>query len=157
MILPLSVMPGIESEVPGTTSPSTDAYASNKTARGDTPANMLFRALNLAFSPRVPSFAKPPPWRSAAFAKRLIMASLHFPSSTAQRALKFAATLFAKEPKLESLLSTEDRIADGIYRPDVDDPQVCNPFATSLWELYDLAVSHVDPDVRKLASELGDI
>jgi nucleolar complex protein 3 len=116
---------------------------------------MLFRALNLAFSSRVPSFAKPPPWRSAAFAKRLVMASFHFPPSSAQRALGFAASLFAKEPKLESLLSTEDRIADGIYRPDVDDPQLCNPFATSMWELHELAASHTDPVVRRLASELA--
>ena len=149
-------MPGIESEVPGTISLAADSQSSKFSTqpRGDTPAHMLFRALNLAFSPRVPSFSKPPPWRSAAFAKRLVMASVHFPPSTAQRALTFVHTLFAKESKLESLVSTEDRIANGIYRPDVDDPQLSNPFATSMWELHELESSHVDPDVRRLAREL---
>ncbi len=60
----------------------------------------------------------------------------------------------AREPKLEVLLSTEDKITDGIYRPDVDDPQVSNPFATNLWELQLLSSRHADAEIRRLSTEL---
>ncbi|KAH8117472.1 nucleolar complex-associated protein 3 [Phellopilus nigrolimitatus] len=150
MIIPLSTMPGIEAPIAGTKA----SRISKIDSKNDTPANMLFRALNLVFSARTPSFAKSPPWRTAAFAKRLITASLQLPASTTTRLLTFTQSLFAKEPKLEALLSAEDRMADGIYRPDVDDPQLCNPFATNLWELQLLSEKHVDQDVRRAANEL---
>ncbi|EJD06019.1 nucleolar complex-associated protein 3 [Fomitiporia mediterranea MF3/22] len=137
LILPLSSTPGIEE--PG--------------QRSDTLANMLFRALNLVFFSRSPS-AKSPPWRTAAFAKRLLIASLHFPATTAARTVDFVRSLFVKEPKLDALLSIEDRITNGVYRPDVDDPQLCNPFATNLWELQLLIERHADLEVRRLAEGL---
>lgn len=59
-----------------------------------------------------------------------------------------------KEPKLEALLSTEDRISDGIYRPEIDDPQLCNPFATNFWELQLLAERHSSEEVRQGAADL---
>jgi nucleolar complex protein 3 len=62
--------------------------------------------------------------------------------------------LIVKNPKLEMLLSTEDRIFDGIYRPDVDDPQLCHPYGTAYWELQALATSHLDPRVRTAAEKL---
>lgn len=60
-----------------------------------------------------------------------------------------------REPKVEALLSTEDRTADGVYRVDIDDPQVCNPFASSFFELGVLEGSHWDEAVRKEAKKLG--
>ena len=142
-------MPGIEELVAGTrTSRKSDARD-----QGDTPANMLFRALNLVFFSRSSS-AKPPPWRTAAFAKRLTTASLYFPSSTVARALKFVQRLFSIEPKLDALLSVEDKMANGVYRSDIDDPQLCNPFATNLWELQLLSQRHGDHEVRQIANEL---
>ncbi|KAI5123294.1 hypothetical protein M0805_009315 [Coniferiporia weirii] len=150
LIVPLSTMPGIEDPVAGTKA----TLGSKSASQNDTPANMLFRALNLVFSPRTPSFGKSPPWRTAAFAKRLLTASLQLPASTATRSLSFVKSLFAKEPRLEALLSAEDRMADGVYRPDVDDPQLCNPFATNLWELQLLMERHGDEGVRRAAVEL---
>ena len=117
-------------------------------------ADMLFRALNIVFSPRS-SGTTSPPWRSAAFAKRLLTASLSWPPATALRALDFVEGLIAKDPKLEALLSTEDRTVDGMYRPDVDDPQLCNPFGTSFWELHILHQSHFDARVREAAKSLS--
>lgn len=148
LIVPLSITAGIESPI--NSRASRNSKAVNK---GDTPADMMFRALNLAFSPRSSS-SKHPPWRSAAFAKRLLTASLHFPPSTALRALGFVRILLVKEPKLEALLSTEDRISDGIYRPEIDDPQLCNPFATNFWELQLLAERHSSEEVRQGAADL---
>ena len=150
MIMPLCTMSDIESPLAGTTS----SRNSKTQGRDNTPADMLFRALSLAFSNRGPATGKSPPWRFAAFTKRLSIASLHFPPATAKRALQFIQTLLAKEPKLEVLLSTEDKIADGIYRPDVDDPQVSNPFASNLWELQLISSRHVEAETSRLATEL---
>lgn len=63
--------------------------------------------------------------------------------------------MMVREPKVEALLSTEDRTADGVWRGDVDDPQVCNPFASSAYELGVLEGSHWDERVRKAAGKLG--
>lgn len=113
-------------------------------------ADMLFVALDIVFSSRTC-----PPWRSAAFAKRLLTASLNWPPNTILRVLDFVGGLVAKDSKLEALLSTEeDRTVDGIYRPDIDDPQLCNPFGTSFWELQVLQRRHFDPRVRKRALAL---
>lgn len=56
-----------------------------------------------------------------------------------------------REPRLEALLSSEDRLVNGVYRPEVDDPQLSNPFAGSAFELAMLADSHADSRVRKAA------
>ncbi|KAI9446221.1 nucleolar complex-associated protein 3 [Lactarius indigo] len=117
-----------------------------------TTSDLLFHALHLAFTPR----ATVPPWRTAAFAKRLLTAALHWPSAVAQRALEFVARLVAREPRLEALLSTEERTVDGVYRPDVEDPQLSNPFTTSAYELHLLRTAHMDAQVREVAVNLVD-
>ncbi|KAJ3552556.1 hypothetical protein NP233_g12853 [Leucocoprinus birnbaumii] len=117
-------------------------------------SDLLFRALHTVFSPRTGGSTAAPPWRSAAFSKRLLTAALHWPPSSALRALDLVHDLIAKNPKLEALLSTEDRIFDGIYRADVDDPQLCHPYGTAFWELQTLATSHIDPSVRTAAENL---
>lgn len=148
IILPLSLMQTIET-------PPTPLFKSDiGGSKQKSVADMLFGALNIVFSPRTSGSASPP-WRSAAFAKRLLTASLNWPPNTVLRVLDFVGGLVAKDPKLEALLSTEDRTVDGIYRPDVDDPQLCNPFGTSFWELHVLQQSHFDPRVRKEAHALA--
>ncbi|KAG6832386.1 hypothetical protein H0H92_002654 [Tricholoma furcatifolium] len=116
-------------------------------------SDMLFRTLNIVFSPRS-SGASVAPGRSAAFAKRLLSAALHWPPTTALRALEFVGALIAKNPKLEALLSTKDRTFDGIYRPDLDDPQLSNPFGSSFWELHILREKHWDARVRAEANRI---
>jgi nucleolar complex protein 3 len=131
-----------------TTTGSATASSAVMTSTSD----LLFRALHLAFAPR----ASVPPWRAAAFAKRLLTAALHWPGSVALRALEFVAKLVAREPRLEALLSTEDCTVDGVYRPDVEDPQLSNPFATSAYELYLLQTAHVDARIRGAATNLAN-
>lgn len=114
---------------------------------------MLFRALEIVFSPRTFGAAAPP-WRAAAFAKRLLTAALHWPPVAALRALDFVGGLLAKDSKLAALLSTEERALDGAYRADVDDPQLCNPFGTCFWELVALGGQHWDPRVRAEAEKV---
>ncbi|TDL27539.1 nucleolar complex-associated protein 3 [Rickenella mellea] len=149
IILPLSALPGVEEPAPNTRGHS----GVKSHVGGDSPADMLFRALNLVFTPRA-SASTAPPWRSAAFAKRLMTAALHFPPTTARRSLVFVESLLAKEPRVEALLSTEERVADGVYRPDIDDPQLCNPFGTAFWEVHLIERSHVDTGTRELAGRL---
>lgn len=118
-------------------------------------ADILFRALNIVFSPRTFGAAAPP-WRSAAFAKRLLTASLQWPPAMAIRVIDLVGGMVAKDAKLEALLSSEDRTFDGVYRPDLLDPQLSNPFGTSFWELQALLQHHWDANVRKAALELAN-
>ena len=149
LIIPFSTMSGIESPAAGI---RYSRGQKGKNFTGHSPADMLFRTLNLIFTSRTSS--KHPAWRTGAFAKRLLSAALHFPPTTTKRTLVFVKSLLSKDAKLEALLSTEDTIANGIYRPDVDDPQLSNPFAATLWELQILSNTYLDQDVRKLAQEL---
>lgn len=116
--------------------------------------DILFRALNVIFSPKTSGASSP--LRSAAFTKRLLSVSLHWPPFAALRTLDFVSSLIAKDPKLEAMLSTEDRIFNGIYRADVDDPELCHPFESSFWELHALYQNHWDPKVRQEAKKLLD-
>ncbi|TFK42615.1 nucleolar complex-associated protein-domain-containing protein [Crucibulum laeve] len=143
MILPLTLVRDID----------TRSYGGGGSGKSQSVADMLFRALNIVFSPRTFGVAAPP-WRSAAFAKRLLSAALHWPPNVALRALDFVRGLIAKDSKLEALLSTEDRIFDGIYRPEVDDPQLSHPFGSSFYELHALCRHHWDAKVRKEAHKL---
>ena len=146
IILQLSLMNDIES-VPFST--SGDASSENRPSLAD----MLFQALDIILSPRTSGSAGPPS-RYAAFAKRLLSASLHWPPATVLRTIDFVRGLIAKTPKLEAMLSTEDRIFDGIYRPDVDDPQLCCAFGTCFWELHILQKAHWHAKVREEAGKL---
>ena len=69
-------------------------------------ADTLFRALRLALAlvPVRAGAAAPPPWRGAAFAKRLLTAALHWPPANAARAVTLVGELLARDAKLEALL-----------------------------------------------------
>lgn len=140
LILPLSLTPTID--------------LVSVTTRSST-ADLLFRALDVIFNPRTAGTAAPA-WRSAAFAKRLLIASLHWPGPVAIRAIQLVKGLVAKDGKLESLLSTEERSFDGVYRAEVDDPQLSNPFVSCFWELHALRLSHADVRVREEAEKLAN-
>ncbi|KAI9207010.1 nucleolar complex-associated protein-domain-containing protein [Polychytrium aggregatum] len=80
--------------------------------------------------------------RVSAFVKRLAVISIHLPSNALLACLHMIRALVIKYPKLEYLLDTE-RLGTGVYRPMLDDPDLCNPYVTNLWELALLRVSHV--------------
>ncbi|CAE7127135.1 unnamed protein product [Rhizoctonia solani] len=145
LILPLSLSPNIESSSQNSTGKSVHLASS---------ADLLFRALNKVFAPRTAS-TEHPPWRVAAFAKRLLTASTHFPPTSSVRALEFVHALIVKYPQLDTLLGSEDRAANGVYRPDVDDPQLANAFASSAWEVQ-LLTSHWDEGVRTAVLKIAN-
>ena len=143
LILPLSLKPDIEK--------FSLSVTANNHQYPDFP-NLLFNALAFVFSPR--SFGTiAPPWRSAAFAKRLLTASLSWSPALTIRTLDFVGNMISKDPKLETLLSTEDRIYDGVYRPEINDPQLSHPFGTCFWELHGFR-NHCDARVREEARKL---
>ncbi|KAK0210717.1 nucleolar complex-associated protein-domain-containing protein [Desarmillaria ectypa] len=142
LLQPLSLMPSIDSTPPGSPGRTEKSLA-----------DKLFRALNVVFSPRTLGTTAPS-WRSAAFAKRLLGAAFHWPPAVTLRTLSFVSGLLLKDEKLQSLLFTEERSLDGVYRSDIDDPQLCNPFGTTLWELYALRDNYCDPHVRAEAQKL---
>ncbi|WWD19680.1 hypothetical protein CI109_104142 [Kwoniella shandongensis] len=143
LLRPLSLDTGIED--PPTLPPLTK-LTSNAVHTLST-SGLLFRCLNSTFfSPR--NVSKSPPYRTAAFAKRLVECALQFPPESARQAINFARALMSKEAKLEGMLDTEERMADGVYKPEMEDPQLCNPFATSLWEGGVLGDKHWDRLVR---------
>ncbi|GJJ12218.1 hypothetical protein Clacol_006459 [Clathrus columnatus] len=124
-------------------------------ATGRPMIDTLFKGLGLAFPAR--STGARTPTRAAAFAKRLLSACLLFPPSGVMKTLKFIEGLISNEPKLMALFSTDDRNVNGLYRPDIDEPELCNPFATSFWELTYLANAYQDKDIRRKAQMILDL
>lgn len=90
-----------------------------------------------------------------AFSKRLLVSALHWPKNTALRSLDFVRQLLVKERSLDSMLNTEDRKRDGVYRYDIAEEGLSNPDATVWWELSLLETSHFDEEVRNAASNLA--
>ncbi|EAU88570.2 nucleolar complex-associated protein 3 [Coprinopsis cinerea okayama7 len=156
MLLPLSLLPNIDAPHSGISVPKIRPSSADQQAPSI--ADLLFNTLNIVFSPRSPgsSGLGSPPWRAAAFAKRLLIASLHWPPAVSLRALSFVRALVARHPKLEGLLSTEDRTHNGIYRADVDDPQLCHALESSFYELHLLQKAHINPRVGEEARRILD-
>ncbi|KAG0347570.1 hypothetical protein BG004_007474 [Podila humilis] len=99
---------------------------------------------------------KIPVVRAASFLKRIAIASLHFPNRSMKDFLAIMKKLVQKQPQLDQLLtgSDEDRAGNGVYLPALNDPELCNPMAASLWE-FELMKTHFDPKVRSMARELA--
>ncbi|KAH6918617.1 nucleolar complex-associated protein 3 [Coprinopsis sp. MPI-PUGE-AT-0042] len=162
MLLPLSFLANIDAPHPEMRVPSSKASSSKHTSPSctDLPppsiADLLFSTLSTIFSHRSAGTngLGSPPWRAAAFAKRLLMASLHWPPPVALRTVTFVRGLVAKNPKLEGMLTTEDRTHSGVYRPDVDDPQVCQALESSFYELHLFAGDYLNPRVGEEAKKV---
>jgi nucleolar complex protein 3 len=78
--------------------------------------------------------------RIASFAKRIASLAISTPSNGAVSCIFHLKKAFAKFPRLDSLLDPDGKVATGIYDPFLDDPNLCNPFATSMWEMHPLMV-----------------
>lgn len=89
--------------------------------------------------------------RVEAFAKRLMIASLHMPERSAIAALKILDKMTKKFPTLPSLYTTDDRVSNGVYGMKVDQPEHSNPEAATIWETL-LLEKHYAPNVSKIAA-----
>ncbi|KAK9237562.1 nucleolar complex-associated protein-domain-containing protein [Lipomyces kononenkoae] len=106
--------------------------------------------------------------RMVAFAKRLCLASLHFPDKSCYAAIKILENLCIRYSgrsgangsdskggtgPLAALFTTEDRVMNGVYRPEVDEPELSNPAAANIWETF-LLEKHYSPRVADSARRL---
>jgi len=94
--------------------------------------------------------------RIAAFIKRLATITINMPVNSVLAALYMIKSLFIKYSRLNQLMDSEGRVGTGVYMGLLDDPDLCNPFATSLWE-FGLLKSHFHPTVREYADYVGAI
>ncbi|KAG7492774.1 hypothetical protein MATL_G00017840 [Megalops atlanticus] len=90
--------------------------------------------------------------RALAFVKRLSTLSLHVLSSSSVGILAANRTLMHTFPKCDILLDNEAQ-GSGVYLPEMDEPEYCNPHNTALWELHTVR-RHYHPVVRKFAVHL---
>ncbi|KAI8320692.1 NOC3p-domain-containing protein [Martensiomyces pterosporus] len=139
LIPPLAANPHIEATRLSTLSDGT-RYTSD----------LLFECLELMFLGRtkVSSIT-----RVASFCKRLAEGTLYWPPKTTVKALVFIHRLLIKYPALDRLLSSEEQAGSGQYLRDLDDPDMCNPFATCVYELHWLQIHH-NASVRDAAVRL---
>ncbi|KAJ1970488.1 hypothetical protein H4R35_005836 [Dimargaris xerosporica] len=112
-------------------------------------ADMLLKTLEIMFFKR----GKVPINRVAAFAKRLCTVGLHLPPNVLIKCVTLLRMLLSKYPRLDQLMSSEESLANGMYLGELDDPELCNPFATSLWEIQALR-KHYHPRVREAVQGL---
>ncbi|KAK9325685.1 nucleolar complex-associated protein-domain-containing protein [Lipomyces orientalis] len=106
--------------------------------------------------------------RMVAFAKRLCLAMLHFPDKSCYAAMKILENLCVKysgrsgsggsesnvgSGALAALFSTDDRVMNGLYRPEIDEPELSNPAAANIWESF-LLEKHYSPRVAESARRL---
>lgn len=76
--------------------------------------------------------------RIGGFVKRISSITLALPANSTLAILGQVKHAFGRFPKLQVLLDGEGRL--GCYDALVDDPDLCSPFGTSLWELSNLMV-----------------
>ncbi|KAI8914260.1 nucleolar complex-associated protein-domain-containing protein [Gorgonomyces haynaldii] len=84
--------------------------------------------------------------RVAAFVKRLATVSLFSNYSATEKITNVIYKAFQRFPQLDALVESEGQLATGRYNPYMDEPDMCNPFATSLWEYSLLMVFHLIPE-----------
>ncbi|OQR87805.1 nucleolar complex protein 3 [Achlya hypogyna] len=95
--------------------------------------------------------------RVAAFVKRLALISTCLPPHQVLAVSALVRSLFHRYNKLHQLLENDqDRVASGVYRADVNDPDFSNPFAAACWELALLA-QHYHPVVASFSLGTADL
>ncbi|KAJ2719589.1 hypothetical protein GGI07_005115 [Coemansia sp. Benny D115] len=102
-------------------------------------ADLLFECLELMFLGRTKVSSLT---RVSSFCKRLCEGALYWPPKTAVRAIEFVHRLVIKYPSIDRLFSSEEQAGSGLYMREMDDPDMCNPYATCLYELHWLQIHH---------------
>ncbi|XP_067100906.1 nucleolar complex protein 3 homolog [Osmerus mordax] len=91
--------------------------------------------------------------RAQAFVKRLSTLSLHTLPNAAVGILASSRSIIHTFPKCDVLLDNEAQ-GSGVFLPELDEPEYCNPQSTALWELHTLK-RHYHPVVRRFASHVA--
>lgn len=95
-----------------------------------TKAELLLRCLNAIFFNSKSGSNR----RALAFTKRLYASLLHTPEKSTIAILKFMDKLCGRFDDIKTLYSTEDRVQNGLYDPEVDECERANTEVAVLWE-----------------------
>ncbi|KAJ8406822.1 hypothetical protein AAFF_G00297380 [Aldrovandia affinis] len=90
--------------------------------------------------------------RALAFIKRLSTLSLHVLPNSSVGILAATRSVMHTFPKCDVLLDNEAQ-GSGVYLPEMEEPEYCNPHNTALWELHTLK-RHYHPVVRRFTAHL---
>ncbi|KAH0604762.1 uncharacterized protein H6S33_006430 [Morchella sextelata] len=153
-LLPLSMSPDLELSTKSLRLPDpNDATPPSKRINVSTEIEMLIRALNTIFFQQNANKSNTP-IRIAAFTKRLMTSSLNMPEKSALATLGMLNKMARKhQRRLHGLFSTEERVGDGTYKMDIDEPEISNPYAATIWETV-LLRKHYSPKISEAAKEL---
>lgn len=93
--------------------------------------------------------------RVAGFVKRLCTVSLQSQANGALSFLSYVKSFLQFHPKVQALLDSES-MGTGLFRPDVNDPELSNADSTTAWELALLESGHFHPAVRIAAHHVAE-
>ncbi|KAK5581867.1 hypothetical protein RB653_003447 [Dictyostelium firmibasis] len=91
--------------------------------------------------------------RVASFIKRLSTISLFLQPHASLALVSFVKQLFITYPQTQRLLETDSTFSGGDYVAEAQDPDHCNPFASTLWELS-LLVNHWHPKFEPMVKRI---
>lgn len=130
--------------------------------RTSSESDLLFRALDLGMV-KVPRHAVNVSLeRTAALVKRLMTAALQWPTPSVLRALRMTHTIIGRvvsvDSRIEALLDTRETVRDGQFDAYARVPENARVLAAgeAAWELFALAQSHANSQVRETAAALLD-
>lgn len=158
-LLPLSLNPDIELSAKSLHLPDPNSAESIPKFKINvqTTTVLLLRCLSAALLPSKQRARTLPPARIAAFTKRIMTSSLHLPEKSAVANLALVTQLAKTHKKIGSLWRTEERISNGVYRPEASEAEGSNPFAATIWE-GEILRMHFSPRVREmLGSVVGAV
>lgn len=121
---------------------------------------MLFYAMDMALVQAPRATLQVSLERTAALVRRLLGAALHWPTTSALRALELAQAILARtatiEARFEALLDNRDAVQDGQYDPLATQPESARALASGepCWELCLLSRTHANAQVRETATAL---
>ncbi|KAK2563907.1 Nucleolar complex protein 3-like protein [Acropora cervicornis] len=92
--------------------------------------------------------------RVSGFVKRLCTVSLHSQANGALAFLSYVKSFLQSHTKVHALLDNES-IGIGLFRPDVNDPELSNADSSTAWELALLRTAHYHPLVKMIAHHVA--
>jgi len=96
-----------------------------------------------------------PVQRVAGFVKRLCTVSLQSQANSALAYLAYVKSFLQSHTKVQALLDS-DSLGTGVFRPDVNDPELSNADSSTAWELALLGTGHFHPAVRLVAHHVAE-
>ncbi|XP_044010019.1 nucleolar complex protein 3 homolog, partial [Aphidius gifuensis] len=92
--------------------------------------------------------------RLIAFIKRIATMSLQLQHHGSLGLLGIIKIIMHLTKSIEGLLDTDANSGDGFYQPELDEPECCNAYCTSLWELVALQ-RHYHSVVQKISRNIA--